>query len=90
MVRRKYRINWFRLFMMAIIVYSIYVCVNQQLQYAAISRETEAMRIQLEQLQKTNETMSLEKQKLSTPAHVEKLAREELGLVKPGEVPYVR
>lgn len=76
--------------MIAIILYTIYVCVNQQLQYAAISREMEATKTQLEQLQQTNEAMGQEKQKLSTPAHVEKLAREELGLVKPGEIPYVR
>lgn len=76
--------------MIAIILYTVYVCVNQQLQYAAISREMEATRTQLEQLQQTNEAMNQEKQKLSTPAHVEKLAREELGLVKPGEIPYVR
>jgi cell division protein FtsL len=76
--------------MIAIILYTVYVCVNQQLQYAAISREMEATRTQLEQLQQTNEAMGQEKQKLSTPAHVEKLAREELGLVKPGEIPYVR
>jgi len=76
--------------MIAIILYTDYVCVNQQLQYAAISREMEATKTQLEQLQQTNEAMGQEKQKLSTPAHVEKLAREELGLVKPGEIPYVR
>ncbi|MDF2929014.1 MAG: Septum formation initiator [Anaerospora sp.] len=90
MVKRKYRLNWFRVVMIAIILYTVYVCVNQQLQYAAISREMEATRTQLEQLQQTNEAMGQEKQKLSTPAHVEKLAREELGLVKPGEIPYVR
>ncbi|WP_312562167.1 septum formation initiator family protein [Anaerospora sp.] len=90
MVKRKYRLNWFRVVMIAIILYTVYVCVNQQLQYAAISREMEATKTQLEQLQQTNEAMGQEKQKLSTPAHVEKLAREELGLVKPGEIPYVR
>ncbi|WP_312520903.1 septum formation initiator family protein [Anaerospora sp.] len=90
MVKRKYRLNWFRVVMIAIILYTVYVCVNQQLQYAAISREIEATKTQLEQLQQTNEAMGQEKQKLSTPAHVEKLAREELGLVKPGEIPYVR
>jgi len=90
LVKRKYRLNWFRLLLFAIILYTGYVCVNQQLQYAAISRETEATKTQLEQLQQTNEAMLQEKQKLTTPNHIEKLAREELGLVKPGEVPYVR
>ena len=89
-VRRKIRIKWFRLIILMVIGYSLYVFGNQHLQYLAISRETEASRIQLEQLKQVNEAMAHEKQKLSTAVYVEKLAREELGLVKPGEVPYVR
>lgn len=89
-VRRKIRVKWFRLIILMVIGYSLYVFANQHLQYIAISRETEASQIQLEQLKQVNEAMVNEKQKLSTDAYVEKLAREELGLVKPGEVPYVR
>lgn len=89
-VRRKVRIKWFRVLVLAIISYGLYVCVNQYIQYAAISCETDAARSHLDQLQQVNKSMIEEKQKLSTPAYVEKLAREELGLVKPGEVPYVR
>lgn len=89
-VRRRIRIKWFRVLILAIIGYGLYVCANQYVQYAAISCETEAARSHLEQLRQMNKSMIEEKQKLSTPAYVEKLAREELGLVKPGEVPYVR
>ena len=31
----------------------------------------------------------MKKNKLNSPAYVEKIAREQLGLVKPGEVPYI-
>ncbi len=37
-----------------------------------------------------NEKLEEEKKQLQTPEAIEKVAREELGLVKPGEVPYVR
>jgi len=30
-----------------------------------------------------------EKKHLASPTYVEKIAREQLGLVKPGEVPYI-
>ncbi|CQR72945.1 hypothetical protein SpAn4DRAFT_3405 [Sporomusa ovata] len=36
-----------------------------------------------------NNTLIAEKEKLSTAAYIEKVAREQLGLVKPGEVPYI-
>lgn len=89
-VRRRIRIKWFRLLLMCVIGYALYVGINQHLEYQAISRETEITRMHLEQLRQTQQSMMQEKQKLVSPEYVEKLAREELGLVKPGEVPYVR
>ena len=89
-VHRRSRFKWFRLLMAVIIAYGVYVCGDQYTQSLAISRETEEARKKLEQLQQMNQAMAEEKQKLHTDAHIEKLAREELGLVKPGEVPYGR
>jgi cell division protein FtsB len=87
--RTTYRIRWFRLAVLAVIGYGLYVLAGQQLELNAVNREAEATRTRLEQLRQTNQTMAAEKEKLATPAYVEKVAREELGLVKPGEVPYV-
>ena len=39
---------------------------------------------------KENEELEQEKAKLQYPKAIEGVAREELGLVKPGEVPYVK
>ncbi|MDT8902786.1 FtsB family cell division protein [Anaeroselena agilis] len=85
----KYRIRWFRVTVLAVVGYCLYVLAGQQMEMNALNRETEATRIRMEQLRQANETLADEKKKLTTPAYVEKLAREELGLVKPGEVPYV-
>ncbi len=87
--QRKYRIKWFRLTIVGLVVYFIYLCVGQQAQLNAIKRETENANVQLEQLQETNAQLTEERALLSDPAYVEKLAREELGLVKPGETPYI-
>ena len=89
-VRPRVRIKWFRVLLIMITGYAVYIFGSQHLQYIAVSREAEAARLRLEQLQQVNQCMTYEKQQLSTAAYVEKLAREELGLVKPGEVPYVR
>ena len=45
---------------------------------------------QLQELKQENESLSEQKKLLEDDKHIEGVAREELGLVKPGEVPYVR
>lgn len=84
-----FRIRWFRLLVLAVVGYGLFTLASQQVELNAINREAEATRIRLEQLRQANHTLSDEKARLATPAYVEKLARDELGLVKPGEVPYV-
>lgn len=87
--RRRYRIRWFRLAVILIVGYSLYRLGNQQLEINAVNREIDATRTRVEQLKQQNKSYTEEKIKLNTPAYVEKLAREGLGLVKPGEVPYI-
>jgi cell division protein FtsL len=87
--RQKYRVKWFRLVAIVLIFYFAYLCVSQQSQLNAISKETENVRGQLAQFQQANATLKAEKDALQDPKYIEKVAREELGLVKPGESPYV-
>jgi len=87
--RRKYRINWFKLTILILFGYFLYIFVSQQLQLHSINREAEAARKEFEQLDQQNKLLLEEKARLADPAYVEKLAREELGLVKPGEMPYI-
>lgn len=87
--RRKYRIKWFRMAFMLVVGYCLFVVVNQQLELNAINREADATRAKLEQLKQLNTSYAKEKSQLSTTQYVEKLARDELGMAKPGEVPYI-
>jgi cell division protein FtsB len=86
---QKYRVKWFKLFLLALGSYFIYLTIGQQSQLASIRHETQSTRIQLQQLQQTNAALNEERNALHDPKYVEKVAREELGLVKPGEIPYV-
>lgn len=86
---RTLRIRWFRLAIVALFVYFIFLCVGQQSKLSAIDSETRATGQQLEQLKQTNASLMEERDQLNNPAYIEKLAREELGLVKPGETPYM-
>jgi len=84
-----YRIRWFRLTVLALVGYCLYVLAGQQMELNSLIRESEATRIRLEQLKQSNQSLQEEKMRLTNPAYVERLARDELGLVKPGEVPYI-
>ena len=87
--RHKYRINWFRLITIILSCYFVYLSIGQQSQLNAISNEKEAMRMQLAEFQQINTALKEERDALNDRNYVEKLAREELGLVKPGETPYI-
>ncbi|MBC8016433.1 MAG: septum formation initiator family protein [Sporomusaceae bacterium] len=88
-IRNRYRIKWFKLVAIGLSFYFMYLYVGQQSQLNAISNETESIRMELTQFQQVNTALKEERNALNDRRYVEKLAREELGLVKPGEVPYI-
>jgi cell division protein FtsL len=75
--------------MIIVVAYCCYSFVNQQREIYAVQQEAAAVKNRVEQLQQLNQSYTDEKNRLGTPAYLEQLAREQLGLVKPGEVPYV-
>ena len=86
--RRKRR-RWLRgrtLLVMLIIGYCAVLSLRAEWQIHTLNRELareEAARKELLQLRESLET---EKRRLNDPAYLEQVAREELGLVRPGEV----
>jgi cell division protein FtsL len=88
-IQKKRRISWFRILIFGILAYTIYFGFSQQRQLDAIHLQTETARKQVEQLKQENTNLKQECNLLKDPKYVEKLAREELGLAKPGEVPYL-
>ena len=87
---RRHKIKWFNVILFVVLGYFSYVCVQQQVEISKIHSEMKTTTVQLEQVNQHNEALREERERLSTPAYVEKLAREELGLVKPGKVPYMQ
>lgn len=85
--RRK--LSWFRLLLVILIAYFGYVGFNQQIHLNDIEREKELAGLRVEEGQKINKELAEEKNRLKQAGYVEKIAREELGLVKPGEMPYI-
>ena len=87
--RRRYRIRWIRVLVLVTAAYFLYRAAGQQYELYTIQRETYTLKDRIAELEKSNKAMTDEKSRLSTPTYVEKIAREQLGLVKPGEVPYI-
>ena len=81
--------NFIICFMLAIIVYLGFSIVQQEIYISEIRQETAQTQQRLAEAQKTNAALKQEKENLNKPEYVEKVAREELGMTKPGEVPYI-
>ena len=88
-VRRKYRVRWLRVLILFAAAYFVFLAVDQQFELYTIQRETMSLKDRINELEQSNKALADEKNRLASPSYVEKIAREQLGLVKPGEVPYI-
>ena len=68
----------------------VMLLLGQAYRLVAIYQEKQHIEQQLQELQQRNDELEQEKAKLQDPKNIENVAREQLGLVKPGEVPYVK
>lgn len=74
----------------AILIIFLAVFSYQVYELVQLKRTEYQLQQDFEEQKAMNEKLEEEKKQLQTPEAIEKVAREELGLVKPGEVPYVR
>jgi len=81
--------NWFIVLLILAVGYFSYTAVQQQLCLNAIAKEQMTVEVRLNQAKKINEELRQEKNNLEKPDYIEKVAREELGMTKKGEMPYI-
>ncbi len=86
---KKRRFDIFVIILFAALGYFIYIAVNQQIYISNIEQERAAIQTRFEEEQTKNKELSEEKQALQDPAYIEKIAREELGMTRKDEIPYV-
>lgn len=79
------------LFTLALLVVGMAVLTNvvPYRQIVDQSRQVEAAAAELDALQEENAMLTARRDALQTPVEIERLAREKLGYVRPGEVAYV-
>ena len=87
-MRKRNNFNWFALLMFAMIAYFSTVLISQQVHLAHVSESQRIADKRLEKAKATNEKLRKELAALQDINNIEKLAREDLGLAKEGEMPY--
>ncbi|MBR7024645.1 MAG: cell division protein FtsL [Selenomonadaceae bacterium] len=87
-MRKRNNFNWFALVMFAMIAYFSTVLISQQVHLAHVSESQRIADKRLEKAKATNEKLRRELAALQDINNIEKLAREDLGLAKEGEMPY--
>lgn len=86
--KRKRRIDFFVPLMVVLIGYFAFVLVSQQVHLGQIAENQAAAEERLSAAKVENEALKQEKAALSDPAYIEKIAREDLGMTRHGELPY--
>lgn len=63
--------------------------INQEMYLSEINQQTNSVQKQLDDAKEQNKNLKIEKENLQKPEYIERVARDELGMTKPGEVPYI-
>ena len=74
---------------LAMMGYMLVIIVQQEVYLSEIGQETSVAQERLNKATEMNNALKQEKENLDKPEYIEKIAREELGMTKPGEVPYI-
>lgn len=85
--KRRLRFSWKpgTLVLVAVLAYAVFAFGQVYYQIHSLNKTKASLEAQLSQLQSENKALHDKAQMVNSDAYIEKLAREELGLVKPGE-----
>ena len=87
-MRKRKSFNWFAVLMFAMIAYFSTVLITQQVHLAHVSESQRIADKRLEKAKATNEKLRKELAELQDINNIERLAREDLGMTREGEMPY--
>jgi cell division protein DivIC len=81
--------DWFMVVLLIVFAVFSYTLFEQQVHLTTIDRDYAAAQERLDMAQQENGSLHQEKHDLNDPAYIEKVAREDLGMTRPGEMPYI-
>ena len=74
---------------LCVLIYGVYAIGDKAMTISQLNGDMDQARLRLEEAQRENQQLKDEKASLSDDAYIEKLAREELGMTRKGEIPYI-
>ena len=74
--------------MTGIVVYFAFLLISQQVYLSQVRQDQASAEARLAAARQENEVLRQEKERLGDLNYIEKLAREELGMTRRGELPY--
>lgn len=83
------RPGWWRLMIVGVIIFIAACYISPVRAYVEKSRLIQSEQAKTESLRSQRDQLQFEKDSLQSTAYVERVARRDLGMVKPGEQPYV-
>ncbi|MBQ9478805.1 MAG: septum formation initiator family protein [Selenomonadaceae bacterium] len=87
-MRKRKGINWFAVLMLMVVGYFLTVLTTQQLHLSHVSESQYLADKRLEAAKHENDKLKKQYEELQDVSNIERLAREDLGLAKQGELPY--
>jgi len=81
--------NWFVIVMFLLAVWFSYKFVEQQTVLNDVSYHQSMAQVRLSEAQERNKALRVERDSLNDGAYIEKVAREDLGMTRQGEMPYI-
>lgn len=87
--KKALNISWFLILLGLIVLYTVYMSITQVVRLYTITQEHETVTQKIEEETIIQQRLQEECQKLNDKNYIEQVARDELGLVKEGEVPYI-
>ena len=87
--KKKQKNRILRLFMLVFIVYAGYIFTMQQIDIIKFHKIEAEAKVRNQSLAYENTRLAEQLKATATEAFMEKMAREKLGLVKPGEIVYI-
>ncbi len=86
---KKRRLRLKNILMIAFIIYAAITIINQQFSISALKETEQAAVSKIEAVKKDNDKLMEMINNATSIEYIEKMAREQLGLVKPGEKVYI-
>ncbi|NLC68724.1 MAG: septum formation initiator family protein [Clostridiaceae bacterium] len=88
-MNKRRRLKWGLLAIIALSVYFLFIIIDQQSIIDAKEEEIKNIQAKINEELNTNKKLLEQKEMLGSDEYIEQVAREELGMVKPGEKIYI-